>query len=99
MVAGGKLALASAAPGYFKKESEPVITGDRKVASISCIAFCHPFHGFLLIFLRKQALRVLTHACTCLTSVAHYRGLRIPLALLADKLQFRGTLGHKWHFG
>ena len=45
MVAGGKRVFACAAPGYFKNESEPVITGDRKVASISCIAFCHPFHG------------------------------------------------------
>ena len=54
MVAGGKLALASAAPGYFKKESEPVITGDRKVASISCIAFCHPFHGLHNIFVHNR---------------------------------------------
>ena len=54
MVAGGKLALASAAPGYFKKESDPVITGDRKVASISCIAFCHPFHGLHNIFVHNR---------------------------------------------
>ena len=54
MVAGGKLALASAAPGYFKKESEPVITGDRKRCVNKLRAFCHPFHGLHNIFVHNR---------------------------------------------